>query len=176
MEDMVRAVAGPLSRGAFPALRDLAFSNDDIGDEGVVILAKTLLNANQTCLWSLELIDVGMGDAGVAALASVVQQGRFDELAGLDIHENVDITDQGMTALARAIEARGLPMLSFTLDGFEEMRATGISAVVNALVKGCPRLQSIWFGESDSYDEYYEMITAMVQAAGRFIEVVKLWR
>lgn len=175
MEEMVRAVAGPLSRGAFPALTDLTFSDDDIRDEGTVILAKALLNAKQTCLQSLNLSKVGMGDAAVAALVSVVQQGRFDELYELSISETDNITDEGMTALAGAIEARGLPRLTSFTFSFENVTAIGISAIVDALLKGCPKLRTIWLANSDSYDDYRRMITAMVQAAGRDTNVYRQW-
>ena len=51
----VRSFAGPLSRGAFPALKELDLQeNYGIGDEGGVDLAEALLEATQTGLVSLD--------------------------------------------------------------------------------------------------------------------------
>ena len=129
----LRALAGPLRRGAFPALEELYFSgNRDMRDEGVVALAEAMLNAAQTSLRSLDMGNVGTRDAGYATLASVVQQCRFDELYELGISENGGITDKGMTALARAIDTRGLPMLD-TFDMQDLAWTVGVRTIVDAL-------------------------------------------
>lgn len=80
-----------------------------------------------------------MDDVGAVTLASVVSQGYLVELKSLCLHYNDDITDQGMTALARAIDVRGLPMLeAITMDGIS-VTTIGVGAIMDALMKRCPR-------------------------------------
>lgn len=166
MEDIMRALAGPLSRGAFPALTYLTFSDDDIGEEGVVVLAESLSNATQTSLRSLDLSNVGMGDTGVAALAAIVQQGRFDKLSIFKIEKNSGITDQGIIALARAIDARGLPVLKiFTMDGLTKLTAIAVGAIMDALISRCPRLELIFWTHRGPPET--DLVRNKLQDAGR---------
>ena len=159
----VRALAAPLRRGAFPALKYLTFSDGDIGDECVVVLANALLNATETRLWELNLNRVGMGDAGVVALASVVSQGHFEELKYFCFGRNSDVTDQGMTALARAIDAQGLPMLELiTIDGLDRLTDIGVGAIMDALIKRCPQLARIAWGPPEN-----DLVRNKLQEAGR---------
>ena len=67
-------------------------------------LADALRKPTQTVLTHLDLINVGR-------LSSLVYQGRFEQLQ-LNLSENRAITTQGIVALARAIETRGLPKLN----------------------------------------------------------------
>lgn len=71
--------------------------------------------------------------------------------------------------MARAIETRGLPMLdSFFMKGLREMTAMGIGAMAHAVIKGCPRLESIHLmntGPDDS--NHRDVITGMLEGAGR---------
>lgn len=107
-------------------------------------LAESLLTATQTRLRSLDLSQCGLGDKALVALASVIDQGRFEVLQDFYLANNVHVTDQGILALARAIEARGLPMLeTFTMDAMDYMTTVGISAIIDALIKGCPKLKTI---------------------------------
>jgi hypothetical protein len=69
-----------------------------------VALADALRKPTQTVLTHLDLINVGR-------LSSLVYQGRFEQLQ-LNLSENRAITTQGIVALARAIETRGLPKLN----------------------------------------------------------------
>ena len=156
-------MAAPLRRGAFPALKYLTFSDGDIGDECVVVLANALLNATETRLWEVNLNRVGMGDAGVVALASVVSQGHFEELKYFCFGRNSDVTDQGMTALARAIDAQGLPMLELiTIDGLDRLTDIGVGAIMDALIKRCPRLARIAWGPPEN-----DLVRNKLQEAGR---------
>jgi len=54
--------------------------NPNISDVGVLALAAALLKPTTTFLRELELRDVGMGNKGIAALASLVDQGRMEYL------------------------------------------------------------------------------------------------
>lgn len=85
-----------------------------------------------------------MTDAGAVALASIVSQGHFEELKEVWLDLNSGITDQGMTALARAIDVRGLPTLeTFAIhEARQDLDWTGIGArtMVDALIKRCPQL------------------------------------
>ena len=74
-------------------------------------LADALRKPTQTVLTHLDLINVGTADDGMTALSSLVYQGRFEQLQ-LNLSENRAITTQGIVALARAIETRGLPNLN----------------------------------------------------------------
>lgn len=68
-----------------------------------------------------------MGDDGMAALTSLVCQGRLKNLEQLRLSENDDITDRGVIALARAINVRGLPMLErFSCKCFDKVTIQGI--------------------------------------------------
>lgn len=148
-------LADLLCRDIFPALRKLCFSgNPDITDVGVVALAIALQETTQTYLMFLNLDDVGMGDGGIAALASLVAQGRLEQIAWLKFSGNNKLIDQGVITLAQAIEARGLPILRvFTMRMIFKLRAVGITAIAQALTKGCPRLVSYKLTDFDPEEE-----------------------
>ena len=90
-----------------------------------------------------------MGDGGIAALASVIYQGRMQEMEDFHLREVPGMTDKGLIALARAINARGLPNVRyfFIMNDHEERKwtALGFGALTLAFVLGCPRLQEIDF-------------------------------
>lgn len=107
-----RAVADCLRRNVFPAPGRIRLAADSgIGDEGVVALAKALVEAPLTLLTSLDLSSVGICKEGVAALASVVQHGRFERLERLELSDDIGISVEGIITFAQAIDARGLPAL-----------------------------------------------------------------
>jgi ribonuclease HIII len=96
-------------------------------------LAKALLDSTETFLAHLDLGDIGMGDGGIEALASLVYEGRMQQLEDLNLDGNNDLTDEGITALARAINVRGLPVLErlsivWWYDGRYNVTMLGISA------------------------------------------------
>ena len=99
--DGARALADLLHGDGLPALERLELGlNQNIGDEGAVVLAGGLCEAPRTMLKELEL-GVGMGYVGMAALASVIEHGRMGQLRYI----NYGMTDKGLVALARAIDA-----------------------------------------------------------------------
>lgn len=142
---------------------------------GVLALAEALVKSTQTILTGLGLRDVGMGDGGISALATLVSQGRMEHLTWLDISENEDLTQQGIIALARAIDARGLPRLErLAIQELEHMTARGISAITLAVIKGCPQLKHIFMTDLDSESDLEvldEVIHGMLAATGRAEEV-----
>lgn len=108
-----------------------------------------------------------MGDEGVAALASVVRQGRFEQLEYFDISENGSITDQGIKVLMQAIEARGLPKLkTLKLQGLNTSNVTlaGIQDFAITIIDGSPVL-----GELIVNPEYQEMVDDIRQAVAAIV-------
>ena len=91
----------------------------------------------------------------------------------MSISENEELTEQGIITLARAIDARGLPMLqTFSMLRLGEMTTIGISAIAHALIKGCPELKKIHLsGSGPKNGSHHDAITGMLEAAGRAGEV-----
>ena len=138
-------LADRLRRDAFPSLKTLYFSEcPNITDVGVVVLSKALLEAEQTLLTNLVLYNVGMGDEGITAVASLASQGRMEKMELLNIANNQAVTEQGIIALARAIKVRRLPKLEcILLEDISGMTASGTCAIVLTLLKRCPELRRI---------------------------------
>ncbi len=109
----------------FPLLQTLSFRGcQHIGDEGLAIFAQGLTSAPLTRLSHLDLSHVDMGDEGMVALASVVREGGL-ELENVNLGKS-GVMDQGICALARAVEdagVRDLPMLS-VFEGSCKRRVT----------------------------------------------------
>jgi Ran GTPase-activating protein (RanGAP) involved in mRNA processing and transport len=83
------ALAGLIAHDGFPALETLSLEgNSRITDSGVVALAKAILDSTVTLLTHLDLNYVGMGDIGMKALASLVYEGRMQQLEDLDLSGN----------------------------------------------------------------------------------------
>ena len=59
--------------------------------------------ACRTRLTLLDLNSVGMGDEGMAALASAVHGECFERLGKIDIRGNQKVSKRGLGALARAV-------------------------------------------------------------------------
>lgn len=121
-----QSLADFLSHNTFPALKELQFScNEGIADAGVMALTGGLLKATQTFLTKLDLSNGRFGDEGMAALASLVNQGRMAQLIVLHIYGNHYMTHRGLIVLARAIDARGMPMLEgLTMYGHRSNEVT----------------------------------------------------
>ena len=67
--------------------------------------------------------------------------------------------------MARAIDARGLPVLeTFTIYDINTLTAIGITAIMDALIKRCPELTTIVY---DHWDIGGDIVKGMLQAAGR---------
>ncbi len=111
----VAPVSQLLSQGAYPALNNLAITHSKgVGDTGVVALAQALLDAPTIRLAELSLSNVEIGDEGMAALARVLEAGRFDRLETICLGDSDDVTDAGLGAWVRAIDTagvHGLPIL-----------------------------------------------------------------
>jgi hypothetical protein len=140
----------------------------------VTVLAEALLKSTQTCLRILGPKNVGLGDKGIAALASLDEKGRMKQLKLLIISKNKALTQQGIITLARAIEAHGLPMREeFRLRGLDADNVTllGISAIALAVITRCPNLKRLSLMCSGSDEVYHEMVVGMLQAVGRAGEV-----
>ena len=130
------------------------------------------MKATQTVLTSLEVTNLGMGDEGLAALANLISQGRLQEVKTFDfISSNYNLTDEGILALAQAIDAGGLPMLGNFSMGEQEVEGltvVGISAILQAVISGCPYLRIIGVTRPYRHDtDIEEMVKGMVQAVGR---------
>lgn len=174
-----RALANILRGDGLPALKMLALDgNYDMGDEGAAALACGLGEAPRTMLTNLELDEVGMGDGGMVALASVIYQGRMQEMEDVNLSEVPGMTDKGLIALARAINARGLPNVrQFFIQMDDKNRkwtALGFGALTLAFASGCPRLRKIDLVCPDRGQDMNflnTMIQGMFQAAGRMVKV-----
>jgi len=170
----VRLLTDLFCRGLFPAMECLDLGgNPNISDLGIMALAEALSKSSPACLGSLVLDNVGMGDEGIAALASLVGQGRMEQLREFNIYENAALTQQGICALARAVDARGLPFLeTFLINRSTEKAARGIGVIAFAVFKGCPQLKYfILKGLGPDNDILSEVMDGMLEAAGRAGEV-----
>lgn len=160
-------VAALLSQDCFPMLHTLLLStNENIRDEGVAHLARGLLDAPRTRLIRLKLGTVGMGDGGMASLAGVISEGRFERLKiiclneELPMHYSNAITDEGVGVLARAVGDTGLPMLSeFWADGLWKVTRSAMEELKAALVSKCPLLivevsTVTWAGDRNKGEEW----------------------
>ena len=102
------ALAAALGRGAMPKLQNLDLDHTDIGSQGVAALAAPLRKL--PALNELNLARCEIGDEGVASLVANLGKDDFKKLEGLFLQYNM-ITDAGMTTIAAALHAGGLPKL-----------------------------------------------------------------
>lgn len=145
-----------LGQDAFPNLEVLALGyNPRIGSDGVLALLAGIKNAKQMCLTRLVLSDVGMDDDGMAELVLVAHAGKFQRLSSLNVSENVAVTNEGVVAFARALQAatpaRGVdgfqvggcifPKLeSIDMNGLTLLSTRGFGALALAAFMCCPQL------------------------------------
>ena len=99
-------LCGAIATGKLVKLKELLLSINQIGDAGVAALAEVLDKLPQ--LTTLELRNNQIGDAGVAALAEAA--GKLPRLQRLELYGN-QIGDAGAAALAEAADK--LPQLNF---------------------------------------------------------------
>ena len=111
-----------------------------------------------------------MGDEGIIALASLVEQDRFKQLKHIDLSQN----NRSLILLAKAIGQRGLPMLEiFMLGGLDTSKVTaqGAAAIAHVLINGSPKLSRLYMRPTDHESSVYScVIYAMLRAAGREAE------
>lgn len=142
------------------------YGNHDLTDVGVMALADALLKATQTFLTHLNLSDVGMGDEGIAALASLVSQGCMQQVTELSLSSNGGVTNRGIISLAQAIDARGLSNLRALhlcgmLPATDKETVLGITTLGHAITKGCPPLKDFTFDPA-----HRDMITVTLSEGG----------
>lgn len=77
----------------------------------------------------------------MTALASLLYQDRFQQLEMLFISYNHGIRDEGIIALAHAIEARKLPKLKLFEAKAGQGYVWGSAPLARCVVNGCPKLQ-----------------------------------
>jgi len=91
-------------------------------------------------------------------------------LTRLCLSRNDAVTDEGLIALAQAIDMCGLPELQeFSMAGLVEEKVTvlGLSAIAHAVIKGSPLLETIDIkcsGEGGA--SLHVMIEGMLRARG----------
>ena len=102
------AVAAALRRGAMSKLVTLSLLGNPLGNQGVAALAAPL--RTMPALKQLTLNHCEIGDEGVASLVYNLGKDDFKALETLYIGCNY-MTDAGITTLAAALDAGGLPAL-----------------------------------------------------------------
>ena len=165
-----------LGENAFPMLTTLNICFNPIGDAGLEFLVQGLLMpACQTRLKKLDLFHVKIGDKGMAALASTVRAGRFKRMEScLLFHRNANVTDEGVCALAQAVEdtgTHGLSMLQrLEARVLQSVTALGIRALSSALIRNCPHVMLLDFTnfsyKKEDKEDLHDEIAEMVLAAG----------
>jgi len=113
-----------------------------------------------------------MGDARMVVLASIVHRGCMRHIQKLNLSGPLGATDEGIVALARAIDAKGLPELrQLKMGRFNNVTAFGFSAMMLAFVKGCPKSRDIILtcpDEGRNFAIFESMVEGMRWAANRW--------
>jgi len=110
------ALATVLQSGALPRLIALGVNAASIGSQGLTALAAPLRKLPGLLSLSLTLCEIG--DEGVASLVGNLGKDDFKALNQLHLTGNL-ITDTGMTKLAGAIDAGGMPKLVDSVGDLE---------------------------------------------------------
>lgn len=110
-------------------------------DAGVEALMNGLAATDtRTRLEELNLGMVGMGDAGMAAVAGLVRAGRCERMRTLTLSDNGAVTDAGLNALTRALEEtqkRPEVVVICGLDNTTLASQEALAAVVEVPCNGC---------------------------------------
>jgi hypothetical protein len=83
---------------------------------------------------------------------------------------DIAVSDRAIIALARAIDARGLPKLeAFSMKEMapDKVTVVGVSAIALATTKGCPNLQRFHLINSYPDEDTLREVRGMLEAVGR---------
>ena len=162
-----------MSQDVFPLLRRLVIMSSSLyyhsgtEDAQVAVLARGLQEASRIRLKELHLNSIGVGDAGMAALAGVLHAGHFEQLENISISGNNNVSDKGVCLWARAAQDTGLPMLSeFHAKLLSKVTTMGVAALGLALLTKCPRLTLLDLSHhKDGVEAEVAMAAGLVHAA-----------
>ena len=126
------ALSAALRRGALPKLTNLEIARNPLGNQGVATLAAPLRKL--PALTELSLDDCEIDDGGVASLVDNLGKDDFQSLQYLWLEGN-KITDAGITKIAAAIRAGGLPKMRrhTSMFGRTSVSASAVQAVWDLL-------------------------------------------
>lgn len=160
-----------LSKDVFPELESWKIYSTPIQDNGVALLVQGLIAATcQTRLTKLTLFDIKMSDRGITALASMIRTKHFERLHQIVVREQPAVTDEGVRALARAVQAfgeEGLPMLAtFSIVHMGHIGKASFVELASALIDNCPRLEHMYICPQNNRNVLREELEQMVLAAG----------
>ena len=137
------AVLGQFRKDRLPSLLELRLEgNQGILDTGVAALITGLTATHtRTRLGELHVGRVGLTDAGMAAVGSLVRAGRCERMT-LTLSANETVTDVGLQALTRALEeteTQGRPKKVEICDLKNTTLASqeALAAVVKVPCRGC---------------------------------------
>ena len=145
LSDAGLATLRPLLAGQLSGLREFSYGSGLTAD-GAKSLAALLADGHLAELTVLTLQDnVGLGDAGIEAIAEALSAGRLSKLKTLFL-DNTGMGDAGASALAKALSsAPALQMLvvgenNFGEDAKEELKAACAERGVAAMEDGYDEL------------------------------------
>ena len=161
-----RAAASAPRHGRAPLASLVVSSNPSIHAEGLAGLLQVL--ESRDSVTKLNLFNVEIGDAGAAMIAAHVRARRAwtTQLAELNVGEG-DVGDEGVLALAGALELGGCPLLtSLNVEGVE-LQDASIAALARALVR-LPRFERlVLYREECLGDEAASAVVELVRRAPR---------
>jgi len=140
-----------------------------------VVLDKSLEEALRTLSVNLALRKIGMGDLGMAALATLVSKGRMQRVQKINLSNAREVTDKGIIALAQATKVSSLPCVQdLNIDYLHEDKVTqlGLVATSRAFVNSCPRLVEINLTCRQDFVTFFEQfIKGLLRIARRTASV-----
>ncbi|KAL3694433.1 hypothetical protein R1sor_008084 [Riccia sorocarpa] len=136
-ETAIADLAKAIGSGNLPNLETLNFgSNTKFGDVGAKRLAEALESVKLPALHRLQVIDSGVGNEGLVALAKALGSGNVPSLTRLHLGGEKDtFLTSGANALAGVLKAGHVPALEdLSLQGLTEEE--GVITLVEALEAG----------------------------------------